>query len=258
MRVLFAIVVASLLEGLLSTFIGIKVGYTIFLSSIILLYFIAKAIFKDKPIKTGEVSESGKVAVDSNINPAPRMTKVWKVLGIVLLIIYFVCSLYLDIHNGFFTIIRSEPQENYQFDDPKTAEMVEALSPDSYDEMAFKTHYPMVWGYIQKNAEYPNTYLATYMNIWGKLQKYHGDGIPFDTLNSYEQTLVNYPKIGSFIYFANIKSSTYHSTKECYELLKSENVVARKAEKLTEFDPCSKCVGDTQHVNKVRRMNGYK
>lgn len=136
-------------------------------------------------------------------------------------------------------------------------EILSSLSPDSYEVALFKQDYPMVWGYIQKNTEYPNTYLTTYMEIWGKLQKYHGDGIPFDTLNSYEQTLVNYPKIGSFIYFANSKTTTYHSIQECYELLKSENVVARKTEKLKDYEPCSKCVGDTQHINKVRKMYGF-
>lgn len=105
MRVLFAVVVASLLEGLLATFVGIQVGYTILLTSIILLYFVAKAIFKDRPTKTEEASEDRKVAVDSNSNPAPRKTKVWKVLGIAILIFYFVFFLYHDIHNGFFTIL---------------------------------------------------------------------------------------------------------------------------------------------------------
>jgi hypothetical protein len=140
-------------------------------------------------------------------------------------------------------------------------EMQEALSfllPDSYDVSLFKNNYPMVWGYIQKNAEYPNTYLSTYMNIWGKLQKYHGDGIPFDTLNTYEQTLVNFPEIGPNIYFANNKTKTYHSSKDCYALLASNIVVVKKTENLKEYDPCSKCVGDTQHINAVRKMYGYK
>lgn len=107
----------------------------------------------------------------------------------------------------------------------------------------YQINYPMVWGYISKYAAVPESYIETYDRIWGDLQRYHGDGIPFDTLSRYEQSLVNYPGIGSYIYFASASSREYHSTVYCYTLLRS-TPVQRSSRFASQYNPCSKCVGD--------------
>lgn len=106
----------------------------------------------------------------------------------------------------------------------------------------YKMNFPMTWGYISKYADSPANYIVYYHNVWGDLQKYHGDGIPFDTLSRYEQSLVNYPPIGLYIYFAK-GSNTYHSTRDCYTLLRSETSF-RGAKSAYMYEPCSKCVGE--------------
>ena len=110
-------------------------------------------------------------------------------------------------------------------------------------EDKYRILYPSTWAYIYKNAEDPYEYIEYYDSVWGDLQRYHGDGIPFNTLTSYEQSLVHYPEKGSYIYFASKTSKTYHSTAKCYTLLKS-NVVSRLATISSRFEPCSKCVGE--------------
>lgn len=115
-----------------------------------------------------------------------------------------------------------------------------AASPLSF---YYQMNYPMTWGYISKYAAVPESYIQTYDRIWGDLQRYHGDGIPFDTLSRYEQSLVNYPGIGSYIYFASASSREYHSTVYCYTLLRS-TPVQRSSRFASQYNPCSKCVGD--------------
>ena len=107
----------------------------------------------------------------------------------------------------------------------------------------YQENYPMVWGYIQKNADDPDEYIKYYNQVWGDLQRYTGDGINFDTLTRYEQSLVNYPPIGSWVYFASSKSNEYHSTSMFYTLLKSSPVF-RPSSQRHNYYPCSKCVGD--------------
>lgn len=107
----------------------------------------------------------------------------------------------------------------------------------------YQENYPMVWGYIKKNSSSPYEYIKYYHQVWGNLQKHTGDGINFDTLTRYEQSLVNYPSVGRYIYFANAKTKEYHSTYKCYTLLKS-NPVSRDASYAYMYNPCSKCVGD--------------
>lgn len=107
----------------------------------------------------------------------------------------------------------------------------------------YQRKYPMVWGYIKKNSSSPYEYIEYYHQVWGRLQAYTGDGINFDTLTRYEQSLVNYPYVGKYIYFANAKTKEYHSTYKCYTLLKS-NPVSRDASYAYMYNPCSKCVGD--------------
>lgn len=107
----------------------------------------------------------------------------------------------------------------------------------------YQLHYPMVWGYIRKNADDPFNYLQFYDFVWGDLQEYCGDGVHFETLSRYEQSLVNYPSIGSYIYFAFATSREYHSTDQCYTLLKA-TPIARPATQRYNYSPCSKCVGD--------------
>lgn len=112
---------------------------------------------------------------------------------------------------------------------------------DSSVSSYYQSNYPMTWGYIYKNADDPYEYIEFYDDVWGDMQKYTGDGINFDTLTRYEQSLVNYPRIGSYVYFASSSSKEYHSTKQCYSLLKS-NPVSRPASHRHNYNPCSKCV----------------
>ena len=108
----------------------------------------------------------------------------------------------------------------------------------------YQVNFPQTWGYISKNADSPGTYLRTYDRIWGDLQRYRGDGIPFNTLTRYEQSLVHYPAIGNVVYVASSSSSTYHSTRDCYTLLKSSSVSAKPLSYMRQSGPCSKCVGE--------------
>lgn len=106
----------------------------------------------------------------------------------------------------------------------------------------YQHNYPQTWGYISKHAEDPFNYLQYYHSVWGRLQEYHGDGIPFGTLTAFEQMLVSYPPIKSYIYLA-VGQTTYHSTPDCYTLLRSD-VYAEPAKYFSFYDPCSKCVGE--------------
>lgn len=148
-----------------------------------------------------------------------------------------------------YAITAPEPKPEYHKPSSYTS-----FDSSLYDEYAFlqratstaeyyKENYPMTWGYINKNADDPYTYVEFYDNVWGDMQKYTGDGINFDTLTRYEQSLVNYPAIGSYVYFSSTKSREYHSTDKCYSLLKS-NPISRPASHRRNYDPCSKCVGD--------------
>lgn len=106
----------------------------------------------------------------------------------------------------------------------------------------YQRYYPVSWAYLFKYADNPYDYVVYYDDVWGDLQKYHGDGISFATLTPYEQSLVNYPTIGSNIYFAR-GGTTYHSTYLCYTLLRSQ-VSVRPARYSYMYEPCSKCVGE--------------
>ena len=106
----------------------------------------------------------------------------------------------------------------------------------------YQYYYPQTWGYIAKYSGDPFNYLEYYHSVWGRLQEYHGDGIVFDTLTSYEQTLVSYPPIGSYIYLVS-GGVTYHSTPDCYTLLRSE-VHSESSTRCKYYEPCSTCVGD--------------
>lgn len=108
---------------------------------------------------------------------------------------------------------------------------------DRYEE-----RYPRTLAYIENYAADPYEYIEFYDKVWGDLQRYNGDGIVFDTLSSYEQSLVNYPDVGKYIYYTS-GSNTYHSTPMCYSLLRSE-VLSRLAKYSYLYSPCSKCVGD--------------
>lgn len=107
----------------------------------------------------------------------------------------------------------------------------------------YQQNYPMVWGYIEKNTAFPEDYIEFYHDVWGDLQKYTGDGINFRTLTKREQMLVDYPTIGSYIFFSSANSREYHSTYKCYTLLKS-NPIAKKSSLAYMYSPCSKCVGE--------------
>ena len=107
----------------------------------------------------------------------------------------------------------------------------------------YKENYPKTWGYIKKYADDPLDYVEFYDSVWGDLQEYMGDGIPFETLTKYEQSLVNYPKLWNTVFVASTSSNTYHSTADCYTLLRS-SPLAKPYSKYKDKDPCSKCVGD--------------
>lgn len=107
----------------------------------------------------------------------------------------------------------------------------------------YKINFPMTWGYIKKNVMMAEEYLEYYDHVWGDLQEYLGDGIPFDTLTKYEMSLVNYPHVGSRICIAK-GGKTYHSTEKCYTLIKTKVKVWVDASQKWKYSPCSKCVGD--------------
>lgn len=124
----------------------------------------------------------------------------------------------------------------------KQATYVAQPAAAPFDALSYyQENYPMTWGYIRKNADNPASYVKYYHQVWGDMQAYTGDGINFDTLTRYEQSLVNYPRIGSYVYFASKTSKEYHSTSKCYSLLKS-NPISRPASQRHNYNPCSKCV----------------
>lgn len=136
-------------------------------------------------------------------------------------------------------VFEPEPNKEHQYEDEDWDSVVGATEIAAY----YQDYYPMVWGYIKKNADRPYDYIEYYHEVWGDLQAYTGDGINFDTLTRYEQSLVNYPAIGQWIYFATSKSIEYHSTNMCYTLLRSAPVF-RPASQRYNYNPCSKCVGN--------------
>lgn len=105
----------------------------------------------------------------------------------------------------------------------------------------YQRDYPMTWGYIAKYADDPYEYIEFYDEVWGDLQAYHGDGIVFDTLSWYERLLVNYPTVKGVVYFASASSFEYHSTRDCYTLLRS-SPIGKIATPANMISPCSKCV----------------
>lgn len=114
----------------------------------------------------------------------------------------------------------------------------------SYDKVAerYQEEYPSTWAYISKYSDDPYDYVVYYDIIWGDLQKYHGDGIFFDTLSKYEQSLVDYPTVDEYICRVQ-GSNTYHSTASCYTLLRSD-VITLSSKYSYLYEPCSKCVGE--------------
>lgn len=107
----------------------------------------------------------------------------------------------------------------------------------------YERYYPNTWNYICKYTFSPYEYVKIYDRIWGDLQRYHGDGIPFATLTAYEQSLVNYPDHGQYIYVSS-GSHTYHNTRDCYTLLRSTSVLRYSYISHIRYSPCSKCVGE--------------
>lgn len=137
-----------------------------------------------------------------------------------------------------FKIKGAEPQVNKATSSRSTNVTYSSTSTAA----SYQRDYPMVWGYIKNNADDPYEYIEYYHKVWGRLQKYTGDGINFNTLTRYEQSLINYPTIGYNVYFATPSSTVYHSTSQCYTLLKSDPI-SRPSSKRYNYDPCSKCVG---------------
>lgn len=117
----------------------------------------------------------------------------------------------------------------------------------NYDDnsvpLYYQRYYPTTWGYIKKYSSDPYTYVKIYDLVWGDLQECHGDGIIFDTLSWYEQTLVHYPGVDDYIYLASYNGTEYHSMPVCYTLLRS-SPVSVQSKYAYKYDPCSKCVGD--------------
>lgn len=113
--------------------------------------------------------------------------------------------------------------------------------PDLSIRSKYILYYPQTWMYIKQHAKVPNSYVSIYNYHWGKLQEFHGDGIIFDTLSEEEQALVHYQEIGKHVYLSSLDTDTYHSTPNCYSLLKS-NPVEVDALLRTVYQRCSKCV----------------
>lgn len=105
----------------------------------------------------------------------------------------------------------------------------------------YRTQYPASWSYIRHNAKNPESYVYYYHYVWGKLQEHHGDGIIYGTLSDEEQALVNYPNVGRLVYMSSVNSDKYHSTPNCYALLKSTPIEVDAIQAIVR-ERCTKCV----------------
>lgn len=105
----------------------------------------------------------------------------------------------------------------------------------------YRVRYPATWAYIQHNAKNPYSYVYYYHYVWGDLQAHHGDGIIYGSLSEVEQNLVNYPNIGHLVYLSSASSDKYHSTPNCYSLLKSTPLEVDCSVCMTK-QRCTKCV----------------
>lgn len=121
---------------------------------------------------------------------------------------------------------------------------IDAYDPEIYWATYYSIFYPKTWAFIDKYADDPFEYAYFYHTHWGELQEQRGDGIPFNTLTPQEMALVNYPPIGDFIYVVKPTSDTYHSTEDCYTLLRSGDLITLRSWYRTQYEPCSKCVGE--------------
>lgn len=107
--------------------------------------------------------------------------------------------------------------------------------------LLYKSKYPKTWSYINKNAKNAESYVNYYHFVWGKLQEQHGDGIIYGTLTDDEQALIQYPPLGKCAYLSSETSDTYHSTPNCYSLLKSAPIVVDATQTVIR-KRCTKCV----------------
>lgn len=105
----------------------------------------------------------------------------------------------------------------------------------------YHAKYPKTWRYLQNQSKDPENYVFYYHYIWGRLQEHHGDGIIYGTLTDEEQSLVDYPSVGEFVYLSSEKSKSYHSTPECYSLLRSTPIKADAIHAIVR-ERCTKCV----------------
>lgn len=122
---------------------------------------------------------------------------------------------------------------------PQQETIVPAPSPTLLQ--TFHTKYPKSWYYIRKYARNSDSYLSYYCFVWGALQEHHGDGIIYGTLTNEEQSLVNYPSVGKRVWLSSESSDTYHSTPNCYILLKSVPIEADAIHAIVK-KRCTKCV----------------
>lgn len=118
--------------------------------------------------------------------------------------------------------------------------------PDPFPEVGdlrefYSVHYPTTWNYIHTRALNANSYLNYYHYIWGNLQINHGDGLAHGTLTEDQRALINYPPLGPDIYVATLDSPHYHSTPNCYDLLRSHPVKCSRSCSY-KYVPCTKCV----------------
>lgn len=105
----------------------------------------------------------------------------------------------------------------------------------------YRSQYPATWSYINRNAEHAESYIYYYHFVWGELQAKHGDGIIYGSLSEDEQALVNYPPVGKTVFISAVNSKTYHSTPDCYALLKSTPIEVDAIHTIVR-KRCTKCV----------------
>lgn len=116
-----------------------------------------------------------------------------------------------------------------------------APAVDISPKTLYMIKYPRTWRFIRNNALVPDSYVNYYHSVWGRLQANHGDGVIFDTLTDEEQAYVDYPPIGKNVYLTSVDSDTYHTTPNCYTLLKS-NFIEVDASLTIVYKRCTKCV----------------
>ena len=83
-------------------------------------------------------------------------------------------------------------------------------------------------------------------STWGEL--FDRYGVVYDTLTSYQKSLINYPKLNTSCVYYVKSGKSYHSVKWCYTLSRSKEILSSSysSARSRGLSPCSKCVDPKQ------------